>query len=79
MVSACEHVTRLINLLTTRLHIKEKNSEQVAVDKQNLVKEFVRAASDGVRTALIDKRQSSWLKEEMPDQDEINRLMGVTC
>ena len=35
--------------------------------------------SDGVRTALIDKRQSSWVKEEMPNQDEINRLMGVTC
>ena len=55
------------------------SKEQETFAKQSLMKEFVRAASDGVKEALIDKRQSLWAKEKDPDQDEIDRLMGVTC
>ena len=55
------------------------SKEQETFAKQSLMKEFVRAASDGVKEALIDKRQSSWTKEKDPDQDEIDRLIGVTC
>ena len=64
-------------MLTLRLDLNKDLDD--TLKKHSLVHDFVIAALDGVKEAILETHQDSWKKVVPPTQDEFDRLLGVSA